>query len=64
MLEDLFLSVEIRILKQLNFLGGKLWQHWVPQLHDPTAPGFSIITFLHGGTDMEFEVQAKLKELR
>jgi len=42
MVENLSVSVEIRILKALKFSGGKL---------DLTALGFSVLTFLHGGID-------------
>ena len=49
MLENLCVSVEIGILKELKFSGGKLWPYSTGLLsYDLTALGFFIINFLHG----------------
>ena len=54
-LENLSLSVEIRILKALKYSGRNIWPYSTGFLSfDLTALGFSFVTFLHGGIDTKF----------
>jgi len=56
MLEILSKNVEIRFLKTLKFLGGKLRRYISGFLnYDLTAVGFSVVTVLLGGNDFDYE---------
>jgi len=51
---NLFVSVEIRILKALKFQAGS---------YDLTALGFSVVTFLHGGIEIKGRWGSKMAYL-
>jgi len=54
MLKNVSVRGVIKILKVLEFLGGKLWSCSTRFLsYDLTALGFPVMTFLNGGIEME-----------